>query len=275
MSDLFECKTMCFGPSSEMLKAFKLNFTNESLASTSTQFATYMNTLELTSDNVSKVFTTLLSIEDIISMQPYEKLMHSNHVYHDHHRNEFYVNLNNTTNGAEDVLNPFIDEVVLVSASISLPPTELYIMADCHLLGNVHKRHVGKITMVKCKRVWFNLYEPKQFPNDPLELRVKLRPEKVLNKSFQVIFRSPRTPFNFMYNALKLLANCSYTRQYLYPISNSKNWHHQKSLTDQLKASSLLNESIATNPEQLTAVRQILAGPDTRAPFIVFGPPGK
>ncbi|XP_034476132.1 putative helicase mov-10-B.1 [Drosophila innubila] len=36
----------------------------------------------------------------------------------------------------------------------------------------------------------------------------------------------------------------------------------------------LINESIATNVEQLQAVKQILAGPSTLAPYIVFGPPG-
>lgn len=38
---------------------------------------------------------------------------------------------------------------------------------------------------------------------------------------------------------------------------------------------SLFNNTIASNPEQLEAVHYITEGPNSHAPFVIFGPPGK
>lgn len=37
----------------------------------------------------------------------------------------------------------------------------------------------------------------------------------------------------------------------------------------------LFNATIASNPEQLEAVRRIIEGPSPHAPYVIFGPPGK
>lgn len=286
-----------YEPTDKMLNAFRAGFTNRSLAETSTEFASYLHTRELNSENVAKVLEILLAIEDISEMQLYANLMQSNnYVVYDGARNEYLINLDSSgiANRAEDVLNPGMDEVVLVSRQSALAsplPAERILCLTPHRFEELpcepetNHRHVGKITMVKHKKVWFTLCKEDIKKEIEIEIEEK-EAEKhihlkdilnkcVIGKKFDIIFRSTRIPFILKYNALSELAKCSATRGYLFPQSKSQSLNPQKLLDDQLQTHSLFNESIAKNPEQLLAVRQIIAGPDSRAPYIVFGPPGK
>ncbi|ALC41335.1 maker59 [Drosophila busckii] len=257
-----------YPPGQLMINASKLKFNNESLKAVNPQFGKYLQTLNLDYDNMTAILETLLRIEDITTMQCYAKLMKGEKILINFNNEdtsviECEVKLSAKEVNAEDILAPGIDEVVLVSkGSLMASPWPIDIILaqlphahEALKLGDPMRRFVGLVKKVKrtsvvlefSKRVATFLYDRK----------------------FHFIFRSGRVPLRLMYAALRLLQADAATRRYLFP-----NRQQLNAPAATLPKFPLFNQTIAANNEQLQAVQQIVAGPSTLAPYILFGPPG-
>ncbi|KAH8291442.1 hypothetical protein KR054_011805, partial [Drosophila jambulina] len=280
-----------FPPSTEMLEALASDFTDSDLTSKNEIFAKYLRTRRLEFYNVCSVMRTLLTIEDLSTMQQYAQLTQEDVVVHRVSKYRYKVALSNTTVNAEDVVAPNLDDVVLVpklSLAASPLPKQPILALQPHAheslpLKDPMRRHVGSVEQVARTCVHFRFCR-ENFPGD----------EFLLGQRFHVILRSRRTPFRYMYRALNLLQEMPAVRRYLYPfpgwltelLNNSRigfrngeclpSWMRAQPPTQPAPAESLslLNPTIYSNAEQLQAVQRIVAGPNPNGPYIVFGPPG-
>ncbi|EDW60247.1 putative helicase MOV-10 [Drosophila virilis] len=253
-----------YNPSAAMLRAYMVNFNDQSLRENDTCFGEYLETRQLSFDNICSVLKKLLTIEDLSRMEDYTQLMQSNVSVMRVDSVHYEINLSQTEINAEDVLKPDVGELVLVpnASLLEMPLPNPLILAQ---MPHIHEsldprdnkcRHVGSILKVDNSRVFFE-YSKIDLMN--------------LHKKWTIIFRSPRIPFRLMYHALDLLMVCRTERNYLFAIPNLVNRLHK---SDYFEEFSLINTQIATNSEQLQAVKQIVNGPNPLAPYIVFGPPG-
>ncbi|XP_073811815.1 putative helicase mov-10-B.2 [Musca autumnalis] len=86
---------------------------------------------------------------------------------------------------------------------------------------------------------------------------------------YTVIFRPTRLQLRYQYRGLELLPHVMpYLQKFLFPTQVIEK---PLALAPNLE---LYNQSIANNPEQLQAVRNISVGPRNDATYIIFGPPG-
>lgn len=278
-------------PSAEMLAALASEFTDQDLTSKNAIFSEYLSTRRLEFYNVCSVMRTLLTIEDLSTMQLYAQLMQQDVAVQRVSKYRFKVALAASAVNAEDVVAPNLDEVVLVpkSSSVASPLPKELILA---LLPHAHealpvkdpmRRHVATVEQVARTCVHFR-FGREGFPGD----------EYLMGQRFHVILRSRRMPIRYMYRALNLLQELPAVRRYLYPfpgwltemLSHSMiefpdgeclpSWMKVKPPAQPTPAASLslLNPTIYANAEQLQAVQRIVAGPNPNGPYIVFGPPG-
>jgi len=267
-----------YEPKDSMLQALKVNFNDESLIAAEKDIAAYLQTQQLNRDNVCMVLKLLLSIEDISTMQTFAKLMETDRIVEKIeiiNKNKkdvsilYKVKVTQTKVNPEDVLTADIDELVLVpKASLLASPRPKHLILEQfkHEHENISSkepwilqrlRHVGLIKKVERSSITFTCNSSPDF------------------RKFKVIYRSNRIPFRLMYEAIDYLKGSSTIRNYLFPLLNERNKNLQIPNVVIPTAFKLINESIATNVEQLQAVKQILAGPNPLAPYIVFGPPGE
>ncbi|XP_033251414.1 putative helicase mov-10-B.2, partial [Drosophila miranda] len=280
-----------YEPNAKMLQAQTNNFMDDDLTDNDAIFAHYLSTEKLEFYNASSVMLTLLTIEDVTTMKLYSQLIEPDVAVHKVHINAFRVALSASDSvNAEEVVSPGIDEVVLIpkcSLMASPLPKELISALFPHPheqmpFKDQMRRHVASVEQVCRTSVHFKFS------------RGKLPDDNVLqSQRFHVILRSTRIPFRFMYRAVNMLPEMPGLRRYLFPFPNwlttmietSKISLHDCNLPSLMQIQppppqappahiSLLNETIGDNEEQLEAVQTIVAGPNPKAPFIVFGPPG-
>ncbi|XP_044315485.1 putative helicase mov-10-B.2 isoform X2 [Drosophila rhopaloa] len=277
-------------PTPEMMKALTTEFTDSDLT-TNAVFAEYLTTRRLEFYNVCTVMQILLSIEDISTMQLYAQLIQPDVAVQRVSKLRYKIALNTKGVNAEDVVAPNLDEVVLVpkSSLLSSPLPKQLLLA---LLPHAHeglqlkdpmRRHVASVEQVSRTTVHIR-FSRGSTPGD----------EELLSQRFCAIIRSRRTPFRYMYRALKLLQESPLIRRYLFPFPGWLTQMVDRSMIElrdcailpswlQVKpppepappaAICLLNSTIYSNAEQLQAVQRIVAGPSPQGPYIVFGPPG-
>ncbi|XP_033250754.1 putative helicase mov-10-B.2 [Drosophila miranda] len=280
-----------YEPNAKMMQAQTNNFMDDDLTDNDAIFAHYLSTEKLEFYNASSVMLTLLTIEDVTTMKMYSQLIEPDVAVHKVHINAFRVALSARDSvNAEEVVSPGIDEVVLIpkcSLMASPLPKELISALFPHPheqlpFKDPMRRHVASVEQVCRTNVHFKFS------------RGKLPDDNVLqSQRFHVILRSTRIPFRFMYRAVNMLPEMPGLRRYLFPFPNwlttmietSKISFHDCNLPSWMQIQppppqappahiSLLNETIGDNEEQLEAVQTIVAGPNPKAPFIVFGPPG-
>ncbi|XP_064538083.1 putative helicase mov-10-B.1 [Drosophila montana] len=240
-----------YAPIEKMLRALELKFSDEILGENDATFASYLVSRQLSIENVCSVLTTLISIEDISRMLTFAELM------------QFDVSIKETKNGncsiplpkknSQSILIPYVDEVLLLPS------------------GTLQASLTPRERIVKLTSISGLAYIVSKATKECVVFRRRhsvISPENFKNHKFDVIFRSPRIPFRLMYRALNLLSTSPETRRYLFPLSTIPK------CPSQLKSFPLLNNNIASNPEQLKAVQQIVAGPNPQAPYVLFGPPG-
>ncbi|XP_060655088.1 putative helicase mov-10-B.2 [Drosophila nasuta] len=255
-------------PNPLLLQAVELNFSNDSLSTVDETFGAYLKSRRLDYDNVCSVLSTLLSIEDMSTMQKYAQLMQTDVMVTKVGALCYSFMLNDTRLSPEDVLAPSVDEVVLIPMQSLLddPLPENPVQAQLphkreHLpLKHPFRRHVACVEKVTCQSLTFKFKDKKAFPGD-----------EAMTERFCVIFRSRRIPFRFMHRAIQLLEKSPGVRRYLFPTQKPQEVPYGCSNLPNL---SLFNSNIAYNMEQLQAVKQIVNGPNALAPHIVFGPPG-
>ncbi|KAH8275483.1 hypothetical protein KR026_008590, partial [Drosophila bipectinata] len=280
-----------YPPSKEMLKAKIAEFTDDSLTENNEIFADYLENRSLEFYNVCSVMTTLLTIEDLSTMEQYTQLMCADVSPIKVSKLVFEIKLPPTEVSPEDFVAPNLDDVVLVPkcSQLASPLPKQFIMA---LLPHHHeyvdkkdpmRRHVASVEKVTRNSVQFR-FSRGTFPGD----------EVITGQRFLVIIRSRRIPTRYMYRALKLLQDTPSVRRYLFPFPE---WLTQMVKQSQIRMDGcaalpnwlevkpqpipappaeicLLNPSINDNAEQLQAVQRIVAGPSLQGPYIVFGPPG-
>nr|XP_016929115.1 putative helicase mov-10-B.2 [Drosophila suzukii] len=280
-----------YPPSAEMLDALTTDFTDKDLTATNAVFAEYLATKRLEFYNVCSVMQTLLTIEDLSTMQLYAQLIQKDVAVQRVSKLRYKIALSTTGVNPEDVVAINLDEVVLVPKS-SLAASPLPKQLLLALLPHPHegleskdpmRRHVAGVEAISRTNVHIRFNRG----NCPKE-------EDLLGQRFYVIIRSRRTPMRYMFRALKLLQESPLIRRYLYPFPS---WLTQ--MVDQSRiqmrdcavlprwmrvnpppqpapssAIVLLNPTINSNMEQLQAVQRIVAGPSPQGPYILFGPPG-
>ncbi|KAH8321921.1 hypothetical protein KR067_009822, partial [Drosophila pandora] len=280
-----------YPPSKEMLKAQISEFSDETLIENNEIFADYLENRTLEFYNVCSVMTTLLTIEDLSTMEQYTQFMCADVFPKKVLKFIFEMKLPPTTVSPEDFIAPNLDEVVLVPkcSLVGSPLPKQLVLA---LLPHHHehlgkkdpmRRHVASVEQVTRNSLQFR-FSRGNYPGD----------EYILGQPFHVIVRSRRAPIRYMYRALKLLQDNPSVRRYLFPfpgwltqmVEQSQirmegraalpNWMQVKPLAQPAPPSavSLLNPSIYDNEEQMQAVQRIVAGPSLQGPYIVFGPPG-
>ncbi|KAH8328894.1 hypothetical protein KR074_011233, partial [Drosophila pseudoananassae] len=280
-----------YPPSEEMLKAKIAEFTDDTLSANNEIFADYLENRTLEFYNVCSVMTTLLTIEDLSTMEQYTQLMCANVTPTKVSKLVFEIKLPPTEISPEDFVAPNLDDVVLVPkcSQVASPLPKQLILA---LLPHCHewldkedpmRRHVASVENVTRNSLQLR-FRRGNFPGDDV----------ITGQRFLVIIRSRRTPTRYMYRALKLLQDTPSVRRYLFPfpgwltqmVKQSQirmdgcaalpNWLEVKPQPNPAPPAEirLLNPSINDNEEQLQAVQRIVAGPSLQGPYIVFGPPG-
>lgn len=275
-----------------MLKAQISEFSDDTLTVNNQIFADYLENRTLEFYNVCSVMTTLLTIEDLSTMEQYTQLLCSDVSPIKVSKFIFEIKLPPTAVSPEDFIAPNLDDVVLVpkcSLAASPLPKQLVLALLPHIHENLDKkdpmrRHVASVEQVNRKSLQFR-FSRGNFPGD----------DNILGQLFHVIIRSRRTPVRYMYRALKLLQDTPSVRRYLFPFpgwltqmveqsqirmdgyATLPNWMQVKPQPQPAPPSAvcLLNPSIYDNEEQMQAVQRIVAGPSLQGPYIVFGPPGK
>ncbi|ALC42204.1 CG6967 [Drosophila busckii] len=245
-----------------MLKAAAQRFNDQSLTDGNPIFADYIDTLQLYEDNECEVLRTLVGIEDLSDMQQFVKLMESEVIVQMLSIQNFKIPLTKKEVNPEDVLTADIDELVLVprDSLVECPMPKQLLQTQLphkheHIKANdPRRRFVGTIVEVKRNSVTFECSKLKGMP---------------LAGRYLVIFRSSRITYRLMYDALDQLEHDDATRRYLFP--RDYQWISARNPQPALR---LINPTISSNAEQLQAVSQIVAGPSTLAPYIIFGPPG-
>ncbi|KAL7736022.1 hypothetical protein ACLKA6_003761 [Drosophila palustris] len=260
-----------YEPSQKMLDALEAGWSEKSLTKADATFGLYLKSRILNYDNVCTVLRMLISIEDISSMQPYSQLIQSDVIVRVEHLNTFSIMPNKTTINVKDVLTPNMDEIVLIPRGFRAISGVLALMphiSEQSRCGSLDHRHVAEITSVSHEKVTFQFKineETLEYEHcNPHFLKTNIR--------YDVIFRAPRIPIRLMHHALDVLQENSNLRRYLFPIVDLDK--QPRPVSKKLSTLNLYNSSIRTNDEQLQAVKQIVAGPNPQAPYIVFGPPG-
>ncbi|XP_054090989.1 putative helicase mov-10-B.1 isoform X2 [Zeugodacus cucurbitae] len=247
-------------PTEKMKMAQEYGFGRNSLAQNDNTIEDYLNTNELTTNNVRKIFQMLIQIEDLHTMLQYCYVYLENVVVT---KNEkyitFYINVPSNIN-IDEILNPIMDEVVFVPLmsravsqhQLSYPVDLLSHHPHESLGGDVQffrevgllDKLVGKIAYVECSNPRFDT-----------------------TKTYDIIFRSRRMHVRYQHRALELLNDVR--RAYLFPNINPYKQEQKRNIKLQI-----INRQISENPEQLQAVQQIVGGANPYAPYIVVGPPG-
>uniref|UniRef100_A0A1B0G7T3 Uncharacterized protein n=1 Tax=Glossina morsitans morsitans TaxID=37546 RepID=A0A1B0G7T3_GLOMM len=214
------------------------NFTETALKTSSPIMSAYLENYYLHSENIHIILRYLLEIEDLTVMSKYLALQQKNviiHSYGDKENREFMVKLNNTDNDINEIVGPFVDEVVVVPTYSGKFAGNVTWKIDV-LLPHLYEQIYGNEALFKRCGVVTSISK------DVLRFRFNFdknaKPLKVYDgEKYDLIIRPMRIPLRYQYRALELLTKDRTTRQYLFPVEN-------------------------INYENLSA------------PYIIFGPPG-
>ncbi|XP_054090982.1 uncharacterized protein LOC105217985 [Zeugodacus cucurbitae] len=246
-------------PTNEMKIAQENRFDSKFLAQNDNTIKDYINTKELTSNNICKIFKMLIEIEDLHTMLPYCQIYLQNVKVTECGKHfKFYINVPPHIN-IDEILNPLMDEVVIVpllSREVSLSyPVDILLRHPHESPKCVDKffRNVGLLHKLKGKTAFV------EFANGNTNIDT--------TKIYDIIFRPCRMSVRYQHRALELLDEMR--REYVFPNINP----HKAEQPRDVKLE-LLNRQICENPEQLQAVQQIVGGANPYAPYIVVGPPG-
>lgn len=254
-------------PNEALLEALQRSFCKESLVKFAPILGEYQKKSEITYENYYNVFRALLAVEDITQMDEYAKLIQINEKVRPHtiydpnpkkRPNKYCIKM---TGKNEALLSADMDEIVFVDRT-GLPKSPL---PTLRVMALFHGGHVETISKITPKLIIFP-WSDERFINQ----------KELPNKLFDIIFRSPRVPVRLMYLTLELFVKNDQLRRYIFPIPDVRGKQQLNKIEAKPTVNlTLFNESINGNPEQLQAVQQIVMGPNPRAPYIVFGPPGK
>lgn len=287
-----------YKPTEALLLAQEKSFCRESLE----EFAPILlKKTELTYDNFVDVFRAMLNIEDAVQMAEFAKLLKINTQVKPYiqrvnrkksAKNEELANKNQlnvlvTSDGL--VLSPMPKiqqpnpEKKPKKFSVPLTKNARFLTADIDEIVFVDRKGLPKSPLPERKIMAL-------FETGPVETIERVTRKVIIfpwtnenlithqqlpQKRFDIIFRSPRISFRLMYLTLELFMKNVALRHYLFPIPDAGIKLHKQHEPKPLDGLILFNEFIGQNKEQMQAVQQILAGPNPRAPYIVFGPPGK
>ncbi|KAL9921358.1 mov10 RISC complex RNA helicase isoform 1-T2 [Glossina fuscipes fuscipes] len=261
-----------YPPSTAMKSSLDQNFSVTSLKTSSPVMSAYLEDYYLHSENIHIIFRYLLEIEDLTVMSQYPALQQKDVIIHstgDKENREFMVKLNNTDNDINEIVDPFMDEVVVVPKYSAVSTGKIdVLLPHLHeqLRGNENLfRRSGVITSISKDVLRFRF----NFDQNSKLLRVND------NEKYNLIIRPMRMPLRYQYRALELLTRDRAIRQYLFPVEKSKNLLENPTRNRNERTHlSLFNRSIFENPEQLQAVNRIVNYENLFAPYIIFGPPG-
>ncbi|XP_061399349.1 uncharacterized protein LOC133335062 [Musca vetustissima] len=239
-------------PTLEIRDAIKDDFIYEKLMQTSSEFREYVrNEKILQPQTIGTTLTTLLQIEDMDTLKEYLSLMQQNVTLRGF---DYNYNMKLRTNRRihiENLLSVF-DDVIITARNVQ-PDSDILLKLILQNKEDINPcdTYLGTIEDVSSGRVNFRCYK-----------RLDLK------RKYTVIFRPSRTLLRYQYRAMELLnVIIPHLTRFLFP---TKLLIREPS-TISLK---LFNKSIANNPEQLQAVRNIAEGPRNDATYIIFGPPG-
>ncbi|KAH8236931.1 hypothetical protein KR038_000337 [Drosophila bunnanda] len=232
---------------------------------------------DLTQENISGTLRTLLQVEDIERLQHYLALKQSKMELHQFGR-ELSVKLQQGANSmsVEDIVSPGDDVLIINERGIPEAGVRQLLESNNQVLelalkdfdsivqwGRMVDERFGSLD--KPPRVYFARILGVSTQ------RVNITCERQLadNTTYTLIFRPLRAVMRYQYRALQQLAltRAEDVQRILFPGDIPRE-------SVPLGAIKLNNERIASNPEQLDAVKQITLCKKLPAPYIVFGPPG-
>uniref|UniRef100_A0A1B0B4F2 Uncharacterized protein n=1 Tax=Glossina palpalis gambiensis TaxID=67801 RepID=A0A1B0B4F2_9MUSC len=209
-----------YPPSTAMKSSLDQNFSVTSLKTSSPVMSAYLEHYYLHSENIHIIFRYLLEIEDLTVMSQYPALQQKDVIIHstgDKENREFMVKLNNTDNDINEIVDPFMDEVVVVPKYSAVSTGKIdVLLPHLHeqLRGNENLfRRCGVITSISKDVLRFRF----NFDQNSKLLRVND------NEKYNLIIRPMRMPLRYQYRALELLTRDRAIRQYLFPVEKSKN----------------------------------------------------
>ncbi|KAM7346087.1 mov10 RISC complex RNA helicase [Cochliomyia hominivorax] len=262
-----------YPPSEEMKLAKMLNFSAKSLQENHTEtIKTFMKDLKLHKDNIHSVFKMMVEIEDITCMSEYPPLAQKDVILNcTGMAREYWISLKDCPN-IDEIVAPFMDEVVLVpkasSAMAEVVPlkytTDLLLphQHESEFYTDLYRRRIATVQQISKERAYFRFSKDEHLTGHQVA--------SLLTTKYDIIFRPRRYPLRYQHRALELLAESDDIRNYLFP---NENPYRDFVFKPQLELK-LFNSTIASNPEQLEAVHYITEGPNSHAPFVIFGPPG-
>uniref|UniRef100_A0A1A9UGY6 Uncharacterized protein n=1 Tax=Glossina austeni TaxID=7395 RepID=A0A1A9UGY6_GLOAU len=216
---------LSFYPPSEAMKSSRdQNFSETALKTSSPIMSAYLENYYLHSENIHIIFRYLLEIEDLTVMSQYVGLQQKDVIIDsagDDENREFIVKLNNTDNDINEIVGPFVDEVVVVPKHSAELAADVTGKIDV-LLPHKHEhmrgfkflfRRSGVVTSISKDVLRFRF----NFDKNAEPLNVNGR------EKYNLIIRPMRLPLRYQYRALELLTEDRTTRQYLFPVENSKN----------------------------------------------------
>ncbi|XP_073813654.1 uncharacterized protein isoform X2 [Musca autumnalis] len=241
-------------PPTSMYKALKKSGNVEEIGNLSHALYEYQqNDRNLRPHTIEKVFETLLQIEDVEVIKQYLLLPQRN-VKLRNFGDDYSFKINRRRDIQYDnILSP-IDEVLITENHIKLDEDSVnkLILLDNKALKDMDIL-VCRIQNLRNGRVSF-----------------KCTGKKLdIHANYTIIFRPSRLQLRYQYRGLELLPHVMpYLQKFLFP---TQVMEKPLDLAPNLE---LYNQSIANNPEQLQAVRNISVGPRNDATYIIFGPPG-
>ncbi|XP_053965787.1 putative helicase mov-10-B.1 isoform X1 [Anastrepha ludens] len=267
-------------PSNEIKLAQTKKFAVEFLVKNKPLLQKYVECQQLEPGCIRQVLKSLLQIEDAHTMLPYCSLYQKHAIWVKTSKSkyplEFKIKVPPQIN-LDEVLSVKTDEVVfvpLLSTALSQVKIKYPIdLLEIHPHESIEdrdpqvQRHVRTLQKVENKTVYVKIYEEENSETE--EDGEEITPPFSLEKPYNIIFRPNRHNFRLQHRALELLnqKNC----KYIFPPNNLTKVNVATNSSLSLK---IINEQICTNPEQLQAVEQIVAGGNPYAPYIVVGPPG-
>ncbi|XP_020801116.1 uncharacterized protein LOC110178339 isoform X1 [Drosophila serrata] len=232
---------------------------------------------DLTQENITGTLRTLLQVEDIERLQHYLALKQSKMELHQFGR-ELSVKLQQSANSmsVEDIVSPGDDVLIINERSSSEGGVRQLLESNNQVLelalkdfdaivqwGRMVDERFGSLD--KPPRVYFARILGVSTQ------RVNITCERQLadNTTYTLIFRPMRAVMRYQYRALQQLAltRAEDVQRILFPGDIPRE-------SVPVGAIKLNNGRIASNPEQMDAVKQIAFCKKLPAPYIVFGPPG-
>ncbi|XP_073845219.1 mov10 RISC complex RNA helicase [Musca autumnalis] len=260
-----------YPPSERMKISNKQNFSLASLCD-SDIIKKYIGNRRLDKENIKGVFNTLLEIEDLTDISDYPALAQKDVTLKWTEKRKYWMHMPTISNvNIDDIIVPFMDELVVIpkeSSALAAANPPKYLIDT--LFPHPHeteeddtiRRRIATIYKIAKDEIHFRFSKDEHFTATQIG--------SLSSTKYDIIIRPRRLPVRYQFRALEILGENEHVRQYLFPETNPvRNMKYEQEFE-----LNLFNTTIATNPEQLGAVRCITEGPSPNAPFVIFGPPG-